>query len=290
MTATLVAGDSTVGSRRERSTSGRVPVVASYAILAIVIGIVVFADLIAPYDPNKQNLDAVLLGPSWAHPFGTDDLGRDLLSRMFHGTRVSVLAAGWAVVIAVVAGVPLGLTAGYLGKAADVAIMRVVDALMSFPAIVLAIGITATLGPDITTAMTAVGVVLAPTIIRLTRAQTLSVKEETFVEAARSFGARGVRRLILPHVLPNVIQPVLVQIAILMGFALIAEASLSFLQLGVQPPTASWGSVLSRAYTFYEQTPLQIFIPGIAIALTVFALNIIGDDVQRRLDPKRKER
>ncbi|GGU14933.1 ABC transporter permease [Nocardioides albus] len=290
MTAIIVAADSFVGPSRERFSSGRAPVVASYVILAIVLAVVVSADLIAPYDPNKQDLDAILLGPSAAHPFGTDDLGRDLVSRMIYGTRVSVLAAGQAVAIAVLIGVPLGLAAGYVGKAADLVIMRVVDAVMSFPAIVLAIGITATLGPDITTAMTAVGVVMAPTIIRLMRAQTMSVKGATFVEAARSFGARGVRRLILPHILPNVIQPVLVQIAILMGFALIAEASLSFLQLGVQPPTASWGSVLSRAYTFFDQTPMQIFIPGIAIALTVFALNIIGDDVQRRLDPKRKGR
>nr|WP_166741677.1 ABC transporter permease [Cumulibacter soli] len=250
--------------------------------------LVVFAGLLAPHSPNYQDLDAVLLSPSGSHPLGTDDLGRDVLSRMIYGARVSILASLLAVSIAVVIGLPLGILAGYVGGMTDSVIMRVVDAVMSFPAIVLAIGITAALGPNVITAMAAVGVVIAPTILRLARAQTMAIKGETFIEAARSFGARGVRRMILPHVLPNVIQPVLVQIAILMGFALIAEASLSFLQLGVQPPTASWGSVLARSYTFLEQAPLQIFVPGIAIALTVFALNIVGDDIQRVLDPKRK--
>ncbi|WP_134323227.1 ABC transporter permease subunit [Cumulibacter soli] len=267
---------------------GRTLIWASYAILAAMAILVVFAGLLAPHSPNYQDLDAVLLSPSGSHPLGTDDLGRDVLSRMIYGARVSILASLLAVSIAVVIGLPLGILAGYVGGMTDSVIMRVVDAVMSFPAIVLAIGITAALGPNVITAMAAVGVVIAPTILRLARAQTMAIKGETFIEAARSFGARGVRRMILPHVLPNVIQPVLVQIAILMGFALIAEASLSFLQLGVQPPTASWGSVLARSYTFLEQAPLQIFVPGIAIALTVFALNIVGDDIQRVLDPKRK--
>lgn len=260
----------------------------SYSILAVVAAVVLFAGVLAPYQPNAQDLDAILQPAGGKHLLGTDDLGRDVLSRMLHGTRVSVLAAAQAVGIAVVIGLPFGVAAGYSGRVVDAVIMRVVDAVMSFPAIVLAIGITATLGPDITTAMTAVGIVLAPTIIRLARAQTMAVRQETYIEAARSFGARGLRRLILPHVLPNVIQPILVQVAILMGFALIAEASLSFLQLGVRPPTASWGSVLARSYTFFDQAPIQIFVPGAAIALTVFALNVVGDEVQRLLDPKRR--
>ncbi|MBP6685486.1 MAG: ABC transporter permease, partial [Leucobacter sp.] len=247
-----------------------------------------FAELIAPADPNAQDLSLLLLPVSPEHLLGTDDLGRDIFSRMLYGTRVSVIAAAQAVAIAVAIGLPLGVASGWLGGWFDLVTVRVVDAVMSFPAIVLAIGITATLGPNITTAMTAVGIVLAPVIIRLARAQTMSIRSETYIEAARSFGAKGLRRMILPHVLPNIIQPILVQVAVLMGFALIAEASLSFLALGVQPPTASWGSVLARAYLFIDQAPLQVFVPGLAIAATVFAFNILSDEIQRLLDPKRK--
>jgi len=284
--STITAVPATIARRR----AGRLAVWASYAILVVVALVVALANVIAPHNPNHQDLNAILLPASSSHLLGTDDLGRDVLSRMIHGTRVSVLAAMLAVAVAVLIGLPLGIVAGYVGGIVDSIIMRVVDAVMSFPAIVLAIGITATLGPNISTAMCAVGVVLAPAILRLARAQTMAVSKETYIEAARSFGARGVRRMVLPHILPNIIQPILVQVAILMGFSLIAEASLSFLQLGVQPPTASWGSVLARSYTFLDQAPLQIFVPGAAIALTVFALNIVGDEVQRLLDPKRRHR
>ena len=277
-----------VQSTTTKRKAGRFAVRSSYLVLAVVAVVVIGANVISPYSPTDQDLNAILLPASADHLLGTDDLGRDVLSRMIHGTRVSVLAASLAVVIAIVVGLPLDIAAGYLGGWTDAVIMRVVDAVMSFPAIVLAIGITATMGPDITTAMIAVGIVLAPAIIRLARAQTMSIKQETYIEAARSFGAGGLRRMIVPHILPNIIQPILVQVAILMGFALIAEASLSFLQLGVQPPDASWGAVLSRSYTFLDQAPLQIFIPGLAIAATVFAFNIIGDEIQRLLDPRRK--
>lgn len=271
-----------------RPRAGRLPLILSYVVLGTVGFVIVFAGLLAPYSPNEQDLDSILLPSSSAHLLGTDDLGRDVLSRMLYGTRVSVMGAGLAVAVAVGFGLPIGVLAGYRGGLIDTCIMRVTDSLMAFPAIVLAIGITATLGPNIRNAMIAVGVVLIPTIVRLARAQTMAIGEATYIEAARSFGARGIRRMILPHILPNMIQPILVQIAVLMGFALIAEASLSFLQLGVQPPNPSWGSVLSRAYTFIDQAPLQVFIPGIAIAATVFALNIVGDELQRLLDPKRK--
>jgi peptide/nickel transport system permease protein len=284
------AADGSVAVRpTARRRASRWVIWASYVILGLVVVVALFAGLLSPHAPNEQDLDAILLPIGSAdHLLGTDDLGRDVLSRMLHGTRVSVLGAGLAVVIAVGVGLPIGILAGYGGKVVDVVVMRVVDAVMSFPAIVLAIGITATMGPDITTAMASVGIVLAPTIVRLARAQTMAVRQETYIEAARSFGARGLRGMILRHVLPNIVQPVLVQVAILMGFALIAEASLSFLQLGVQPPTASWGSVLARAYTFFDMAPVQIVIPGIAIAVTVFAFNIIGDELQRLLDPKRR--
>lgn len=260
----------------------------SYGILAVVAVVVVLADVLAPHAPNHQDLTSVLLGPSAEHPLGTDDLGRDVLSRLLHGTRVSILAALLAVGIALVVGFPLGILAGYVGGWPDAILMRLLDTVMAFPALVLAIGITAMLGPDITTAMIAVGVVLTPVVVRLTRAQTMAVAGQTYIEAASSFGARGVRRMILPHVVPNVVQPIVAQLAVLMGFALIAEASLSFLQLGVQPPTASWGTILARSYTFLERAPMSIFVPGAAIALTVFALNIVGEEVQRLLDPRRR--
>ncbi|WP_235737363.1 ABC transporter permease [Nocardioides alcanivorans] len=260
----------------------------SYAILLVVLAVVVLADVLAPHAPNQQELGSMLLGPSAEHPLGTDDLGRDVLSRLLHGTRVSVLAALLAVGIAVVVGFPLGILAGYRGGWVDAVLMRLLDTVMAFPALVLAIGITAMLGPDITTAMVAVGVVLVPVVVRLTRAQTMAVVGQTYVEAAASFGARGVRRMILPHIVPNVVQPIIAQLAVLMGFALIAEASLSFLQLGVQPPTASWGTILARSYTFLERAPMSIFVPGAAIALTVFALNIVGEEAQRLLDPRRR--
>jgi peptide/nickel transport system permease protein len=284
---TNLAATTGTPTRRARK-AGRASVAVSYAMLLLVFIVVLFAGFLSPFDPDKQDLNAILLPMSGDHWLGTDDLGRDVFSRMLHGTRVSVLAALLAVGISVVIGLPLGIASGWLGGPTDLVVMRVVDAVMSFPAIVLAIGITATMGPDITTAMISVGIVMSPAILRLARAQTMAIRSETYIEAAKSFGARGLRRMVVPHVLPNIIQPVLVQVAVLMGFALIAEASLSFLQLGVQPPTASWGAVLSRSYTFLDQAPMQIFIPGIAIAATVFAFNIIGDEIQRLLDPKRK--
>lgn len=261
----------------------------SLAVLVVALAVSVLANVIAPYDPIAQNLGDTFAAPSAAHWLGTDDLGRDVLSRMIFGTRVSILASLLAVGIALVIGLPIGLAAGYLGGVVDTVLMRVIDTLLAFPAIILAIGITATLGPSIVNAMLAVGIILSPSIARLIRAQVLSVKEETYIEAARSFGARGLIRMVAVHVIPNSIQPVLVQTSILMGSALIAEATLSFLGLGVQPPEPSWGSILSRSYTFAAQAPFQIVVPGIAIAVCVFAFTTIGDKAQERLDPRRRK-
>lgn len=273
-----------------RRRPGRFQICFSAAILIVIALVVLGANLLSPFDPNAQELSNILQGPSGAHWLGTDDLGRDVLSRMLFGTRVSVLAGLLAVTVAVGIGLPLGVAAGYLGKTTDAVLMRFNDTLLAFPAIILAIGITATMGPGIVNAMVAVGIVLSPSIARLARAQTMAVKQETYVEAARSFGARGFQGIVMRHILPNMIQPILVQAAILMGYALLAEASLSFLQLGVEPPTASWGTILSRAYTFIDYVPLQIVVPGVAIALTVFAFNVIGDEAQRILDPRRRTR
>lgn len=275
---------------REASRGPRVPLTVKlgYVILGLIALVVAAAPWLAPYSPTEQNLENILQAPSLAHWLGTDDLGRDVLSRMTYGTRTSVLSALYAVLLAALVGIPLGIASGWLGGFLDTIIMRVVDAMLSFPAIVLALGITAVLGPGLFNSMTAVGIVLAPEFCRLARAKVMTVKGATYIEAAASFGARGIRRMILPHVVPNAIQPLLVQASLLFGFALIAEASLSFLHLGVQPPDSSWGSVLASAYTFMTRAPWQILFPGIAIAASVFSLNVIGDDIQRRLDPRRK--
>ncbi|WP_040795798.1 ABC transporter permease [Nocardia higoensis] len=274
---------------RARRTWPSIPVILSLLILGVVLVLIVGAEFIAPYDPNAQDLNAVLQGPGGAHLLGTDDIGRDILSRLIYGTRISVLAGLIATVVAVVIGLPLGVLTGYLGGWVDTVFMRFVDALLSFPNIVLSIAIVAIVGPGLVTSMATVGVVMSPTIARLARAQTLSVKEATYIEAARSFGARGLRAIILRHLLPNMIQPVIVQLSITMGAAMLAEASLSFLGLGVQAPTASWGSLLNRAYTFISVEPLQVFIPGVAIGLTVYAFVIVGDACQSLLDPKRRK-
>lgn len=269
----------------------RLPIIrwASVLILLVALVLLLAGRWLTPYDPNAQDLTTVFADPSLQHWLGTDDLGRDILSRMIAGGQATIAASLFAVLVALVLGLPVGLAAGYFGGWVDTVLMRVVDAFLAFPAIVLAIGVTASMGIGLRNAMFAVGIVLAPAIARLARAQTLSVKEMTYVEAARSFGAKGFRGLILPHIVPNMIQPVIVQTSVIFGHAMLAEASLSFLQLGVQAPGSSWGSVLSRAYSFMSQAPLAILVPGIAIALMVFAANIMADEAQDWLDPKRRK-
>lgn len=260
---------------------------ASIGYLVLLLALALLAPLITSHEPNAQNFDAIL-SPAGTPGYllGSDDLGRDVLSRLVHGTQASLLASFLAVGVALLIGIPFGLAAGYLGGIVDSAVMRVVDTLLSFPAIILAIAITAALQPSLVNSMIAVGIVFAPSVARLMRAQVLAVKEETYVQAARSFGS-GSRHLVLRHLVPNSIQPVLVQSSLLLAHALIAEASLSFLGLGVQPPNPSWGSMLARAYTFLYQSPLQMLVPGLAIAATALAFNILGDVAQQALDPRR---
>jgi peptide/nickel transport system permease protein len=283
------AADAGRPSGRPRLRRPRIARAASIAILLAALVLLLAGRWLTPYDPDAQDLTTVFAGPSWEHWLGTDDLGRDVLSRMIAGGQATIAASLFAVVVALGLGLPVGIAAGYLGGWVDTCLMRVVDALLAFPAIVLAIGVTASMGIGLFNAMLAVGVVLSPAIARLARAQTLSVKTMTYVEAARSFGARGLRGIILPHIVPNMIQPVIVQTSIVFGLAMLAEASLSFLQLGVQAPGSSWGAVLSRAYSFMSQAPLAILVPGIAIALMVFAANIMADEFQEWLDPKRRK-
>jgi peptide/nickel transport system permease protein len=260
--------------------------VACLGFLVVLVGAAALAPWLAPHDPNAQNYE-VILQPAGTPGYllGSDDLGRDILSRLLHGARASLLASVLAVGVALGIGIPLGLAAGYLGGVVDNALMRVIDTLLSFPAIILAIGITAALQPSLVNSMIAVGIVFAPSVARLMRAQVLAVKAEPYVDAARTFGSRG-GHLVRRHLLPNAIQPVLVQASLLLSHALIAEASLSFLGLGVQPPDASWGSMLARAYTFIYHAPLQMLAPGIAIVATALAFTVLGDVAQRAIDPK----
>lgn len=252
--------------------------------LLALLALAVAAPWVAPYSPTTQDPAAVLAQISTGHLLGTDDLGRDVFSRLVHGAPVSLAASFLAVGVATVVGLPLGLLAGFLGGWFDEAISRAIDTALSFPAIVLAIGVTGALGVGLTNSMIAVGLVFAPTLARLVRGQTLIVRHELYVDAARCFGASRTR-LILRHILPNTVQPVIVQLALLLAAALLAEASLSFLGLGVQPPQPSWGAMLARAYQYMEIAPEQMYAPGIAILLTALAFNTLGEALRVALDP-----
>jgi peptide/nickel transport system permease protein len=264
----------------------RIPVgaVMAMAFLGSLVVLSLAAPWIAPASPIAQNLDEVMLGPGPGHLLGTDDLGRDVFSRLIYGAPVSLYACLLAVGVATSLGVPFGLMIGFLGGWVDEVGSRVLDALLSFPAIVLAIGVTGALGIGTTNAMLAVGLVLAPVLARVVRAQTLVVRSGMFVEAAQGFGA-GPVRVIVRHILPNAIQPVIVQITLALAMALLAEASLSFLGLGVQPPQPSWGNMLARAYGYMEIAPEQMYPPGLTILLTALSFNALGEWLRVALDP-----
>lgn len=240
------------------------------------------APLLAPYDPAAQSLTDRLQGPSADHLLGTDDLGRDVLSRLLFAARISLIAAIQATAIGVILGVPVGLVAGYVRGLLDTVLSRIADAVMSIPALLLALAIVGILEPNLTSAMIAIGVVYAPRLFRITRAAALAQREETFVEAARSVGSSSMS-IMARHVLPNILSPLIVQISLSMGFAILFEASISFLGLGVQPPDASWGSMLGRSTRFFEESSHLVVIPGIAILLTVLAFNVLGDGIRDSL-------
>lgn len=261
----------------------------SVAYLSVLLLLSIFAPWIAPYSPSVQDLNAILEPASAAHLLGTDDIGRDVLSRLIYGAPAALYASGLAVTISIVLGVPIGVLAGFLGGWVDNFISRLIDTLLSFPGIVLAIGVTGALGIGLTNGMIAVGIVYSPFLARLARAQTLVVKNELYVDAARCFGA-STTRIILRHILPNAIQPIIVQVTLLLAIALLAEASLSFLGLGVQPPQPSWGSMLARGYIYMEIAPAQMYAPGLAIVFTTLAFNALGESLRIALDPTMKRR
>ena len=263
--------------------------VLSIAFLSLLVIVAIFAPVLAPYSPVDQDVTQLLLPPSAAHWLGTDDLGRDVLSRLIWGAPNSLYASFLAVGVGVALGVPVGLVIGFLGGWIDEVVSRFIDALLSFPPIVLAIAVTGALGIGLTNAMLSVGFVFAPVLARLVRAQTLVVKSALYVDAARGFGA-STSHIIIRHIVPNAIQPVIVQVTLMLAIALLAEASLSFLSLGVQPPAASWGGMLARAYNYIEIAPEQMYAPGLAILFTALAFNALGELMRVALDPTMKRR
>ena len=254
-------------------------------VLVTAVVVAAAAPVLAPHDPFQQNLGNALARPGGAHLLGTDNIGRDVLSRVIWGTRVSLLAGFASVAIAALAGSLLGLLAGYSGGRVDGLVMRVMDAVLSFPPLVLALALGAVLGAGLTGVLIALGVVYTPTFARLTRGQVLTVKARDYVEAARALGASGwwiARR----HVLPNAATPIVVQASLSVAFAILAEASLSFLGLGVQPPDASWGSMINAGRGYLQQAPWIVFGPGAALFVTVVGLNFVGDAIRDGLDPR----
>lgn len=254
-------------------------------VIVLFLAMAIFAPLLTPYDPIVQSWTAVRKPPSDLHWFGTDELGRDVMVRVFYGARASLLAGVVSVAIALSIGVPLGLAAGTLGGFIDALIGRLTDAMLACPYLILAIALAAFLGPSLGNAMIAIGVTTTPIFVRLTRAQVMVVRVEEYVEAARAIGNPR-WRIALVHILPNILPALLVQGTLSIAAAIIAEASLSFLGLGQQPPDPSWGSMLNSAQRFLTNAPWMAVWPGLAIFLTVLAFNLIGDGLRDALNPR----
>jgi len=274
-------------SRAWRRLKRRKGAMVALVVVMLLILLAALAPWVAPYDPTATSFATVRKAPSWAHWFGTDEVGRDVLSRVIWGARASLSAGLVSVGIAVGAGVPLGLLAGYAGGWIDAVLSRLVDAMLAIPFLILAIALSAFLGPSLSNAMIAIGVTATPVFVRLTRGQTLSAKVEDYVEAARAVGNPH-WRIALRHVLPNIVPPLLVQASLAIAGAIIAEAALSFLGLGQQPPAPSWGSMLNTAQRFIAQAPWMAFWPGFAIFFAVLSFNLLGDGLRDALDPRHK--
>ena len=259
--------------------------VAGLVVIVLFIAAAILAPLIAPYDPIATSWTAIRKAPSAVHWMGTDENGRDVLSRVMFGARASLMAGVVSVLIAAGIGVPAGLLAGFAQGWIDAVLSRIVDAMLACPFLILAIALAAFLGPNLTNAMIAIGVSTAPRFMRVARAATLDASSNDYVEAARAIGNPG-WRVAIRHVLPNIVPPVLVQGTLAIAAAIIAEASLSFLGLGQQPPAPSWGSMLNSAQRFLEQAPWLAVFPGLAIFLVVLSFNLVGDGLRDALDPR----
>ena len=283
--ATLAASVETPTARAIRRFKRRRVAVFALGMIVIFVAAAVLAPLISPYNPDLQIWSAVRKAPSALHWFGTDDVGRDVLARVIFGARASLLAGVISVAIAMLVGVPVGLVSGYLGGFVDALFSRITDALLACPFLILAIAFAAFLGPSLGNAMIAIGITTTPIFIRLTRGQVMAAKVEDYVEAARAVGNPH-WRIALVHILPNILPALLVQATLSIAVAIIAEAALSFLGLGQQPPAPSWGSMLNAAQRFLVNAPWMAIWPGLAIFLTVLSFNLVGDGLRDALDPR----
>jgi len=271
-------------ARRLAARLGSRETAAGLAILAVLGLVAALAPVISPHSPEAIDANRVLKGLSWSHPFGSDALGRDVLSRVLFAFRSSLLISLGAVALALVGGIPIGVVCGYFGGWVDAILMRPVDMLLALPALLLALSLITVFGPGRLVAMFAIAVIYVPILARVIRSSVLAVRTEAYVEGARARGASHLST-IARHVVPNAIGPALVQASVLCGFALQIEAALSFLGLGVQPPTPSLGLMLFDGYQVLQQAPWADVFPGLAIALTVVAFNLVGDGLRARLDP-----
>ena len=275
------------GQRALRRLIRRKGAMVGLVLVIAFVAMAILAPWIAPYDPLATSWTAIRKAPSDMYLLGTDELGRDVLSRVIWGARASLLAGVVSVCISLAIGVPIGMAAGYLGRWPDALISRITDAMLACPFLILAIAFAAFLGPSLTNAMIAIGVTATPIFIRLTRAQVLSVKVEDYVEAARAVGNSHLR-IAFRHILPNIVAPLLVQATLAIAAAVIAEASLSFLGLGQQPPAPSWGSMLNTAKNYIDHAPWMAVWPGLCIFLLVLSFNLLGDGLRDALDPRHR--
>lgn len=264
---------------------GRKIVILGVGIITLLVLTALLADLISPYDPYKQNLRESLQQPSLAHLLGTDALGRDTLSRVIYGSRTSLAVGIGATLIGAALGMALGLLAGYFGGILNTLVMRFVDALMAVPSLMLALALGAALGGGLTNVIIALGISIIPTYARLMRGQVLTVKQQDYVAAGEVIGGSDLRIMLL-HVLPNCLSPLIVLITLNLGVAILAEAGLSFLGLGINPPGAAWGAMVSDGYRFLMSNPILSFAPGVCVMLVVLAFNLVGDGLRDALDPR----
>ncbi len=274
---------------RLRRTAARAPIGTGALVVILILALMaVAAPVFAPYDPQEQDYNQLLQSPSVEHPFGTDRIGRDLLSRIIYGTRVSFMVGVVAVGVALAIGAPLGLIAGYFRGVTDEVIMRILDAFIAFPGIIFALAIVSVLGSSLTNVMLAIGISSVPLFARLTRSQVLSLRQSDYVLAASSAGASDLR-VMFRHIMPNATSPLIVQATLGLGFAVLAEAGLGYLGVGVQPPTPTWGSDLNQGSPLLERAPWLSIAPGMAIFILVLAFNLLGDALRDQLDPRTRK-
>jgi len=285
VTAIQLEAPSARGPGVFRRLLARPPAAIGLILAVSVILIAILSPVIAPYPPNASDFKAILSPPSPSHLFGTDELGRDVLSRIMWGARASMQAGVLATLLAVAVAVPIGLLSGYYRGWPDTVVMRATDGLLAFPALIIAVGLAAILGPSLLNATLAIGIVQSPKLVRITRGEVVSLREENFVAAAIADGAPD-RSVIFRHILPNTMNVLLVQATVILPFAILSEATLSFLGLGVQPPTPSWGVMLTAAQPYLGTAPWLAIAPGMAILVTTLSFNLLGDGLRDVLDPR----